>query len=49
MKRHISNQNRISNQRLTGLALLIERLYRITHGGEIRTLVITDEKRNEND
>lgn len=31
---------RISSEPLTGWALLIERLYRLTHHGQIRTLVI---------
>lgn len=31
---------RISTEPLTGMALLIERLYRLTHRGQIRTLVI---------
>jgi hypothetical protein len=42
-------KRRVSNRRLTGFAVFIERLYRITHSGQIRTLVITDEKGNKND
>jgi hypothetical protein len=32
---------RTSDHRLTGWALLIERLYRWTHHGQIRTLVLS--------
>jgi hypothetical protein len=37
-------KQRISDHRLTGWARFVERLYRLTHGGRIRTLVITDER-----
>jgi hypothetical protein len=33
--------SRTSDKRLTGWPLLVERLYRLTHGGQIRTLVLS--------
>ncbi len=39
-----SKPTRISRYPLTGRALLIERLYRLAHGGRIRTVVITRDR-----
>jgi hypothetical protein len=35
---------RTSDHRLTGWARVVEKLYRLTHGGQIRTLVLSEDQ-----